>query len=71
MKKFFLTLSLACALVLTCQLSGCQSLATYNAYPDRCYSFMPLDITRGGGGLFVRPLPTCQPYSSVGTYTGK
>jgi hypothetical protein len=48
-----------------------QSLATYNAYPDQCYAFMPLDVTRGGGGLFVRPLPACQPYSSVATYTGK
>jgi hypothetical protein len=30
MKKFFLTLSLACALVLTSQLPGSQSLATAN-----------------------------------------
>src|SRR6266481_337208 len=63
MKSCFLTLSLACALVLTCQLSGCQSLATYNpCAPDPYY---------GQGGLFVRALPTCQPYSNVATYTGK
>jgi hypothetical protein len=27
---------------------------------DEYDDIMPLDITRGGGGLFVRPLPTYQ-----------
>jgi len=70
MKKFFLTLSLACALVLTSQLPGSQSLATANTYGDAYFMtdeydyIRPLDITRGGGGLFVRPLPTYQPVVS-------
>src|ERR1051326_7325692 len=51
MKSILLPLGFACALLSTCQLCGCQSLATYNAYPDQCYTFMPLDITSGGGGL--------------------
>jgi len=66
MKKFFLTLSLACALVLTSQLPGSQSLATANTYGEAYFiadeydGIRPLDITRGGGGLFVWPLPTYQ-----------